>query len=402
MENLGKDETPTEHRLPGEAQLVSNVVVFCLISLIADFPSFCRLKDCDVTWLYGPLLPNTAQLARVSKSPTRSIKKSASFLSKKPILKKRSLSEIILQRSLSSSSLLKQAAASVQSQRSDPNLVHRGEGSDVPSTPSDFVSYPFTPSQSKDVTSHTSSVDPSGLQTPGDVPRRHIHFSDSVQQCIAIEAKGHDYDEEGGPMTDDDIDDEPEGLVMKTNSSVHLPARRHSLRRSSSSIESRTIAMLPSTTLKYKEEPVSESSTTTGHSIPGSGIFGGFLNSRLLSPSPSQETLRPTNSQSRTIHVPDEDEDEEEMDVAWGHIDLSRSPKSPTYSSFESVPSAETDSTDEIQGSPNLRRTPSGMLMPYEDDEEDAVAAGLFGRVVDTVATARDIAHVIWNVGWRR
>ena len=49
-----------------------------------------------------------------------------------------------------------------------------------------------------------------------------------------------------------------------------------------------------------------------------------------------------------------------------------------------------------------LRRTPSGMFMPYEEDEDDVVAAGLFGRVVDTVNTAKDIAHVIWNVGWRR
>ena len=43
-----------------------------------------------------------------------------------------------------------------------------------------------------------------------------------------------------------------------------------------------------------------------------------------------------------------------------------------------------------------MRRTPSGMFMPYEDeDEDDIVAAGLFGRVVDTVNTAKDIAHVI-------
>lgn len=37
----------------------------------------------------------------------------------------------------------------------------------------------------------------------------------------------------------------------------------------------------------------------------------------------------------------------------------------------------------------------------YEEDEDDAVAAGLFGRAVDAVNTAKDIAHVIWNVGWR-
>jgi hypothetical protein len=30
-----------------------------------------------------------------------------------------------------------------------------------------------------------------------------------------------------------------------------------------------------------------------------------------------------------------------------------------------------------------------------------AVSEGLFGKITDTVNTAKDIAHVIWNVGWR-
>jgi hypothetical protein len=41
------------------------------------------------------------------------------------------------------------------------------------------------------------------------------------------------------------------------------------------------------------------------------------------------------------------------------------------------------------------------MFMPLEDDEEDPAQPGLIGKVVDTVNTAKDIAHVIWNVGWR-
>jgi hypothetical protein len=44
------------------------------------------------------------------------------------------------------------------------------------------------------------------------------------------------------------------------------------------------------------------------------------------------------------------------------------------------------------------------MLMPYEEAGPAASGSseGIFGRVVDTVNTARDIAHVIWNVGWRK
>jgi hypothetical protein len=39
---------------------------------------------------------------------------------------------------------------------------------------------------------------------------------------------------------------------------------------------------------------------------------------------------------------------------------------------------------------------------PYEEDEDDLMAAGMFGRISETVNTARDIAHVLWNVGWRK
>jgi len=57
------------------------------------------------------------------------------------------------------------------------------------------------------------------------------------------------------------------------------------------------------------------------------------------------------------------------------------------------------DSGEESAG---LRRTASGMFMPYEEDDDEPGAPGIIGRVVDTVNTARDIAHVIWNVGWRK
>ncbi len=57
-----------------------------------------------------------------------------------------------------------------------------------------------------------------------------------------------------------------------------------------------------------------------------------------------------------------------------------------------------------INGEPTgMRRTESGMFMPYEEDEPAAAGnGGIVGRVIDTVNTARDIAHVIWNVGWRK
>lgn len=41
------------------------------------------------------------------------------------------------------------------------------------------------------------------------------------------------------------------------------------------------------------------------------------------------------------------------------------------------------------------RGTSSGMSMPYEEDEDDVVAAGLLGKAVNAVNTARDIEHVM-------
>lgn len=39
--------------------------------------------------------------------------------------------------------------------------------------------------------------------------------------------------------------------------------------------------------------------------------------------------------------------------------------------------------------------------MPYEDDEDDMVLDGLSSKVVETVNTAKGMAYMIGNVGWR-
>ncbi|KAB5514891.1 hypothetical protein GE09DRAFT_588198 [Coniochaeta sp. 2T2.1] len=72
------------------------------------------LKDCDVTWLYGPLQSgSTSMPCNTTHSSSGGFSKSNSFVNKKSILRKRSISETMLQRSLSTSSLIKQAAAAV-------------------------------------------------------------------------------------------------------------------------------------------------------------------------------------------------------------------------------------------------------------------------------------------------
>jgi hypothetical protein len=41
------------------------------------------------------------------------------------------------------------------------------------------------------------------------------------------------------------------------------------------------------------------------------------------------------------------------------------------------------------------------MFMPCDEDEDDVVSEGLFGKVVEVVNTAKDMIYVVWNVGWR-
>ncbi|KAI9746009.1 MAG: hypothetical protein M1818_000690 [Claussenomyces sp. TS43310] len=351
------------------------------------------LKDCDVTWLYGPLQTGSEKGLRLPNSPSSSnsrMSKSNSFLHKKPILKKRSVSEIMLQRSLSASSLVKQAAAAVQAQSDQRPSVNRVN--------SDYVSFSFSSRRtSRENTSVHPSISSSGLTSPC-AERKHIHFNEQVEQCIALDMKG-DEEEEAEPTPvhnayDSDSDDG--GIMMKsTKSTKKLPAMRPKLpARSSYTSDSKTIAMLPSTTLKYRQDTPEPAETAMKHS-------NAFWNTGKLSPSPSQETLRPSNPSQRIL-LGDDDDDDADMDWQPPNTFLTR--RDSVSVAQERLQNLHTsDSSSSLTGEPcGMRRTPSGMFMPYEEDEDDVVSEGLFGKVVDTVNTAKDIAHVIWNVGWRR
>ncbi|KAF2270538.1 hypothetical protein CC78DRAFT_573832 [Lojkania enalia] len=355
------------------------------------------LKDCDVTWLYGPLQPaQNRTLSRHASEPVSQLSKSNSFLQKKPILKKRSMSEIMLQKSISASSLVKQAAAAVQAQQADGAALQRRRlRPAIGRATSDFGTSSI-PSRttSRDPTDYFSSRSTSGLQTPDHGQRRHIRFDDKVEQCIAVECKDgneddDDYNDRWGMGNDSDSSDE--GVVMMKRSHKKRPLSRSDSRTSLNG-ESKTIAKLPSTTLKYRTDSPDVMEQTPTHSL-------GFWRSSRLSPSPSQETLRPSNPSTNFLL---QDDDEEEDKLAWepsGAFEIRRegtpTPSDPTASRS----SADADGLSFNSG--GLRRTPSGMFMPYDDADDDPTPPGIIGRVVDTVNTARDIAHVIWNVGWR-
>lgn len=356
------------------------------------------LKDCDVTWLYGPLqtAANRSYSSHNVSEPVSRLSKSNSFLNKKPILKKRSMSEVMLQKSISASSLVKQAAAAVQAQQANSRSNRIRDRPLLGRAVSDFVTSSI-PSRtiSRDATDYLSSRSSSGLQTPDHGERKHIRFDDKVEQCIAVDCKDGDYDDDDNEnwAFNDDDDSSDDGVVMMKSQKKKQLSRNSS--RGSFSGESMTIAKLPSTTLKYRTESPDIPEQHPTHSL-------GLWRSGRLSPSPSQETLRPANPSTNFLLPEDDDEEEEDEDD-----DLSWEPSGAFTNRRDSV-AVTTDrrsgksNEGNGEGSVGLRRTESGMFMPYDEDEDDTVAPGLIGRVVDTVNTARDIAHVIWNVGWRK
>ena len=351
-----------------------------------------------MTWLYGPLQSGSSRSLHAGSTPLGSrMSKSNSFLNKKPILKKRSMSEIMLQRSISASSLVKQAAAAVQAQQGQAPIQRMGIRMGINRANSDFVtSTQASNSASDEGTSALPSASSSGIQTPSTGDKRRIHFNDKVEQCIAVDVKDGDDDDDDdryNAIDEDDGDDDSsdDGLVMmrRSTSKIRLCNRSSTPRNSFSGDNSRTIAMLPSTTLKYREEG--------DENGPDSGRLGRTWNSYKLSPSPSQETLRPSKPSANFL-IDDDDDDE---DMSWEPSAGYGSQHDGALPSHDHA-NAEASYDEDAEVRAGMRRTPSGMFMPYEEDEDDVVAAGLFGRVVDTVNTAKDIAHVIWNVGWRR
>ncbi|KAK4168706.1 hypothetical protein QBC43DRAFT_105127 [Cladorrhinum sp. PSN259] len=355
------------------------------------------LKDCDVTWLYGPLQTGQSTMNPTSRDSSSRLSKSSSFSKKKkPILKKRSMSEIMLQRSLSTSSLVKQAAASVQAQQSG-GLKRIGRRPGLERATTDFVTFPFSSrGVSHDGTNLFPSTRSSGVASPYS-ERKHIHFNEQVSQCIAVEIKEEDEDDDEDRYRYNNDSDSDDGAIMmkKTSSKKKRPILKRA-RSHTGATESKTIAMLPSTTLKYRHDTPEPTETAMKHSTSA-------FRSPIMSPSSSQETLRPAKKSGKLFFADDDDDDDDDdEDGNKNGFSMGIAP-STTFSegSFGMRRSA---STTSLSGEPaGIRRTGSGMFMPYDDGEADSSnAGGLIGQVIDTVNTARDIAFVFWNVGWRK
>lgn len=343
-----------------------------------------RLKDCDVTWLYGPLQEPSKK--PLGSEPPSNLSRITSFINKKPILKKRSVSEVMLQKSISTSSLIKQAAAAVQAQRRDRPQLGRAVSVYTAS------SIPTHPVSTANLTQTFPSSSSSGLISPDSNGRRHIRFDNKVEQCIAVDFERNEpvEGERSAWFKDNEGSSDEELVMMKSK------PRKHSFppgnKQTSFGQDSKGIAKLPCTTLKCQ----TEDADCPGHSPQQ---FSGSWRVGKMNSSPSQETLRPARTSANFLL----DEDDDDADMSWepsgAFGNLRRDSVAVTHARAPGM-SLMVDSDEDV--SSGLRRTPSGMFMPFEDGDEDVLApTGILGKVVDTVNTARDIAHVIWNVGWR-
>lgn len=333
------------------------------------------MKDCDVTWLYGPLQVNKKKgLLQDGSPPPGQLSKCSSFLSKKPILKKKTPSALLLEKSQNEHTLLQRAGDIIQVQRSSPVPRRSGlrkGGSDF-SLPSYHTSSVLNTPTESNVSSDRPPRYPWGTQTPQE--SKHVFFDEEVRQVQAIESdddeKVQQPEEEDYSESDEDDDG---GLMM-------APGRNRSNRstpRGSFSDNNKTIAPLPSTTLKYRKD------TPEPPEIPNGARL--WMPSRSLHHSSSQETLKPSKPSHNFLL----DDDPEVTDEPW----------SPPMQKQNYSPYAQEDH----EGPSGMRRTPSGMFMPYDENEEEAAMNNtLFGQAVYAVNTFRDIAHVVWNVGWNR
>jgi len=331
------------------------------------------MKDCDVTWLYGPLQIDTKTgFLRDSTPPPCQLSTSSSFLRKKPILKKRSPSAILLEKSLNEHTLLQRAGDIIQVQRSSPvpgrPRLRRG-GSDFSLLSYQTSSVLNTPAEGSDQTDSTARCS-FGAQTSFEC--KHVFFNEEVRQVQAIDSEEDEKEHEQEADFIESDEDDDGGLMM-------APARNRSNRstpRSSFSDGNKTIAPLPPTTLKSRSDTPQPSGAQTSSS---------WGPNRGLQQSPSQETLKPVKPSHNFLL----DDDPEVDDEPWPQLSNNHdfSPYAQQY-------------PDGPQG---MRRTASGMFMPYDEDEEEAAMDNtLFGQAVYAVNTFRDIAHVIWNVGWSR
>ena len=182
-----------------------------------------------MTWLYGPLKSSYTRVKPPAVSPRPSYSQSPSCCpDRKSILKKRTASETILQRSLSRHTLLQHAGAILKAQQAERSYNRPGIDNRLSAfEPTIQKLYDLGSGTSRARFTSNISRSHAGLRSE----KRRIHFNKEVLQCITVEKK-----------------EEKRWLEFRDrsswdDSSIVEPAARRAV--------DKTIAPLPPTTLKY-------------------------------------------------------------------------------------------------------------------------------------------------------
>lgn len=332
-----------------------------------------------MTWLYGPLKTyhSSGEKFTNSSPPPSNIETPGTYRDMKPILKKKSASEMMLQRSLLQHTLLQHAGAILKAQEADHGEHRSALSRSVPEFGRIAESSLGSRTTSTNDTLTNTSI--SGIASPNS--GRRIHFNNEVAQCIAVDVKDGEDEYDSLSVTSDDESSSYDGISMMKQIFPDTSLNTKSPPRNGFNTENKIIAPLPSTTLKCRgdtPEPPSASFLDRWY---------GPSSSSTSSPTSSGKTVRPSTPHANFL-LDDEDDDYEGLD-GWQS-------QGRTYS-FNRNSSWLSATDDELEIEQNMASM--GNLLPYEDG--DSSDSGIVDKVVDAVNTARDIAHVIWNVGWR-
>jgi hypothetical protein len=253
---------------------------------------------CDVTSLYGPLLPRSVNQPGTASSsiPRSNVDVRIGSLTQKPILRKKRALEIMLQQSVNSSSWSKKASSAVRAEQwkgiEIPLFMPAGPPDQSPSR----ASWPYHPALPRDrhpeeegngiilpSSKLTSALKPTA---PGNIQKKHVHFNEHVQQCVALEPPSiYENNVCTSNYSDDTSDDG--GIIIKPRTNRRLThATRRTDSRTALAVEGKTIVVVPSTTLNYVD----------GSSRPPSSIV---VPKYLSSMSPKPLTQMPNSSSWR-------------------------------------------------------------------------------------------------------
>jgi hypothetical protein len=208
---------------------------------------------------------------------------------------------------------------------------------------------------------------------------KHVQFDKDIRQMQEVYSEDDDKMDEDG----EDGDDEDDEYVLTMSPSVLSTfGCNRATPHASFSNEAKTIAPLPSATLKYRTD------TDTPEPQGTACDQACWTGERSRSPSLPQAGSRPLGS-SHNFLIDDNFDEVDEL--CQGE----------NTSNDKRAHCAEEDS--EYVPVPRMGWTKSSMFKQYIDDkEEDTVNNTLFGQAMYAVNTFKDIAYVVLNVGWNR